>query len=115
MKHALTTKIGDGQVKENPSFISKHLNMNIISLQRIRSPLGEGLLGMCLGEKRRLLIPEKELRNKYKEVERAGIVFSYFKSPSSRSYQTSLTQFRRFSRLNLLASTGCLGTSEPCL
>ena len=23
---------------------------------------------MCLGEKRRLLIPEKELRNKYKEV-----------------------------------------------
>ena len=40
--------------------------------------MGEGLLGMCLGEKRRLLIPEKELRNKYKEVERAGIVFSYF-------------------------------------
>ena len=31
MQHALTTKIGDGQVKENPSFISKHLNMNIIS------------------------------------------------------------------------------------
>ena len=30
--------------------------------------MGEGLLGMCLGEKRRLLIPEKELRNKYKEV-----------------------------------------------
>jgi len=48
MQHALTTKIGDGQ--------------------RIRSPLGEGLLGMCLGEKRRLLIPEKELRNKYKEI-----------------------------------------------
>ena len=23
---------------------------------------------MCLGEKRRLLIPEKELKNKYKEV-----------------------------------------------
>ena len=35
--------------------------------------MGEGLLGMCLGEKRRLLIPEKELRNKYKEVrKRAG-------------------------------------------
>ena len=40
--------------------------------------MGEGLLGMCLGEKRRLLIPEKELRNKYKEVKRAGIVFSHF-------------------------------------
>ena len=39
--------------------------------------MGEGLLGMCLGEKRRLLIPEKELRNKYKEVEIADIVFSY--------------------------------------
>ena len=37
-------------------------------MQSIRSPLGEGLLGMCLGEKRRLLIPEKELKNKYKEV-----------------------------------------------
>ena len=48
MQHALTTKIGKGQ--------------------SIRSPLGEGLLGMCLGEKRRLLIPDKELRNKYKEV-----------------------------------------------
>merc|ERR1712083_671158 len=48
MQHALTTKIGNGQ--------------------SIRSPLGEGLLGMCLGEKRRLLIPEKELRNKYKEI-----------------------------------------------
>jgi len=47
-QHALTTKIGKGQ--------------------SIRSPLGEGLLGMCLGEKRRLLIPDKELRNKYKEV-----------------------------------------------
>jgi len=48
MQQALTTKIGEGQ--------------------SIRSPLGEGLLGMCLGEKRRLLIPEKELKNKYKEV-----------------------------------------------
>ena len=36
-------------------------------------------------------------------------------SPSSRFYRTSLTQFRPFWRPNLLASTGCLGTSEPCL
>jgi len=46
MNHALTTKIGRGQV--------------------MRIPVG--LLGMCLGEKRRLLIPENILRNKYKQI-----------------------------------------------
>lgn len=48
MQHALTTKLGQGQA--------------------IRSPAGEGLLGMCLGERRRLLIPDRQLRNKYQEI-----------------------------------------------
>lgn len=47
MQQALTTKIGEGQV--------------------IRTA-GEGLFGMCLGEKRKLLIPDKKLRNKYKQI-----------------------------------------------
>ena len=47
MHHALTTKLGQGQV--------------------IRSA-GEGLLGMCLGERRKLLIPDKELRNKFEKI-----------------------------------------------
>ena len=47
MEHALTTKIGKGQT--------------------IRSK-GDGLFGMCLGEKRRLLIPQSVLRNKYKQI-----------------------------------------------
>ena len=33
---------------------------------------------MCLGEKRRLLIPEKELRNKYKEVRKSRPMFLTF-------------------------------------
>eukprot|EP00092_Neocalanus_flemingeri_P049112 GFUD01056331.1.p1 GENE.GFUD01056331.1~~GFUD01056331.1.p1 ORF type:complete len:410 (+),score=118.67 GFUD01056331.1:39-1268(+) len=47
MEHALTTKIGRGQT--------------------IRSK-GDGLFGMCLGERRRLVIPQHILRNKYKQI-----------------------------------------------
>jgi len=47
MEHALTTKIGEGQT--------------------IRSK-GDGLLGMCLGEQRRLVIPQEVLKNKYKQI-----------------------------------------------
>jgi len=47
MEHALTTKIGRGQT--------------------IRSK-GDGLFGMCLGERRRLVIPQRVLRNKYKQI-----------------------------------------------
>jgi len=47
MEHALTTKIGKGQT--------------------IRSK-GDGLFGMCLGERRRLVIPQHVLRNKYKQI-----------------------------------------------
>eukprot|EP00092_Neocalanus_flemingeri_P049111 GFUD01056330.1.p1 GENE.GFUD01056330.1~~GFUD01056330.1.p1 ORF type:complete len:410 (+),score=112.63 GFUD01056330.1:65-1294(+) len=47
MEHALTTKIGRGQT--------------------IRSK-GDGLFGMCLGERRRLVVPQHVLRNQYKKV-----------------------------------------------
>ena len=47
MEHALTTKIGRGQT--------------------IRSK-GDGLFGMCLGEHRRLVIPQHVMRNKYKQI-----------------------------------------------
>jgi len=47
MEHALTTKIGSGQT--------------------IRTR-GDGLFGMCLGEHRRLVIPQHVLRNKYKQI-----------------------------------------------
>eukprot|EP00092_Neocalanus_flemingeri_P030824 GFUD01033478.1.p1 GENE.GFUD01033478.1~~GFUD01033478.1.p1 ORF type:complete len:422 (+),score=137.33 GFUD01033478.1:158-1423(+) len=47
MEHALTTKIGKGQT--------------------IRSK-GDGLFGMCLGERRRLVIPQHVLRNQYKQI-----------------------------------------------
>jgi len=47
MEHALTTKIGKGQT--------------------IRTT-GDGLFGMCLGEQRRLVIPQAILRNKYKQI-----------------------------------------------
>lgn len=48
MEHALTTKLGRGQI--------------------IRINQGEGLFGMCLGEKRRLLVPPKILLNKFGKV-----------------------------------------------
>jgi len=48
MKHALTTKLGHGQV--------------------IRISQGEGIIGMCLGERRRLVIPQQILQNKYAKV-----------------------------------------------
>ena len=80
-------------------------------LQSIRSPLGEGLLGMCLGEKRRLLIPEKELKNKYKEVG-FSLRFFYRTILFSRYYQTSLIQSKRSLRPKSQASTECPGKSK---
>eukprot|EP00090_Calanus_glacialis_P020261 TRINITY_DN31172_c0_g1_i1.p1 TRINITY_DN31172_c0_g1~~TRINITY_DN31172_c0_g1_i1.p1 ORF type:complete len:419 (-),score=111.10 TRINITY_DN31172_c0_g1_i1:102-1313(-) len=47
MEHALTNKMGKG-----PTLRSK----------------GDGLFGMCLGEHRRLVIPQHVMRNKYKQI-----------------------------------------------
>ena len=66
---------------------------------------------MCLGEKRRLLIPEKELKNKYKEVG-FSLCFVYLTILFSRYYQTSLIQSRRSLRPNSQASTECPGKSK---
>merc|ERR1740137_225338 len=75
MEHALTTKIGKGQT--------------------IRTT-GDGLFGMCLGEQRRLVIPQAIMRNKYKQI-LPGILDSvntYLEVHVSRRNDMSWHQFQ---------------------
>jgi len=75
MEHALTTKIGKGQ-----TITSK----------------GDGLFGMCLGEQRRLVIPQAIMRNKYKQI-LPGILDSvntYLEVHVSRINKMSWHQFQ---------------------